>query len=176
MDPNLDDLRFLRLAAMYERAYEGFVHESSKNHLSERNRLRLAPLEPERDDHEGRIRALIDALNARIPPEKRDAVERAVLMDIVEVERAAREFYLDHLDRAHDPAVVALFQSLAREEGRHVRIAEDALDAVNASSRREVNANDAEDFRMLVASDPPLWEGTTDLDRKHPSNSSKAKP
>jgi len=156
MDPRLADLRILRLAQMYEHAFETFVATASARYLDGPTRERLAPLQPERDQHEARVKALIERIESDVSRDMDGALARSVLLDVVEIERAAREFYLNHLDRVHDPDVARLFHKLAAEESRHVEIAEMALAALgpDESVVRESDANDI-----------PAWEGTSDMSR-----------
>lgn len=125
LNPVVSDLRHLKLAELYELAFEQFVRDLALRTLrDEATRAQVMRLAPESDPHAGRIRAEIERLNAKVRDEDMAEIERAALLDIVDVERAAREVYLDLVDKAHDPAVVSLFKDLAREESEHVRIAD----------------------------------------------------
>ena len=137
MDATLNDIRLLKLAEMYERAYEAFVVEMAQR-VVEDPELRgvLAGLSAPTDRHEERIVDELRRLNAAVSPEERRAIERAAILDVVDVERSARDFYLAHLDDVHDPGVARLFADLAREEGGHVRVAQRALDLAERSSGR----------------------------------------
>jgi rubrerythrin len=154
MDVHLEDLRILRLARMYEHAYESFVQTVASEHLDDETRALLAPLAPERDRHEERVQEAIDRIERSMPAGEERALMRSVLLDVVEVERAAREFYLDHLDRVHDKDAVRLFHELAAEEARHVEVAERALDALGPVA----SAREAPDDERV-----PAWEGTSDM-------------
>lgn len=155
MDAQLEDLRILRLAAMYEEAFESFVARMMERHLDGPTKARLAPLQPDRDQHAERIRALLARIERALPPDAEPALQRAILVDVVEVERAAREFYFNHLEDVHDPQLVRLFHELAAEEGKHGRIAEDALAALGPEPWTPPPSREPE---------LPLWEGVTDLD------------
>lgn len=128
MDATLSDIRILKLAEMYERAYEAFVLEMARTYVHDPEaRAKLDALAGPSDKHGERIAAEILRLNASLGPVDQAAVERAALRDVLEVERAARAFYLRFVEEVHDPAVAELFRALAREEGGHVRIAEEAI-------------------------------------------------
>lgn len=129
MRDDLEDLRILRLAQLYERAYEDFVQEIASRLADEDTRRRIEPLAPAQDDHAKRLQRHADRLRARLREEDREGLLDGALLDVVEVERAARAFYLQNADRVHDPAIARLFHDLAKEDLLHVRIAEDALDA-----------------------------------------------
>lgn len=169
MRPELEDLRVLRLAQMYEEAYERFVVEVAGRDVRDPTlRKRLRRLSSPLDDHAGVLarhaKRIVDALG----PDDQAALERALLRDVLEVERAAREFYLSHIDRLHDPGLVALFRTLAREEDAHARIAEDALAIADAHARRTALPHDeVARLRSLLddADDVPLHEGTGDVGR-----------
>lgn len=125
---NIEDIRLLKLAEMYERAFERFVLQMHQFHVEDEDvRRKLAPLLDPRDDHEGRILRELQRLNADVATHDAALIERAAILDIEEVERAAHEFYVRHLDDVHDARVAALFRELAREEDRHARIASEAL-------------------------------------------------
>lgn len=131
MPDRLSDIRILKLAEMYERAYEGFVLDLATRYVDEPEiQAKLRALAGPSDDHEARIVAELERLNQEIGPLDRAAIERAALQDVLAVERAAREFYLKFVEEVHDRRVAQLFRSLAREEAAHVLIAEDAL-AIN---------------------------------------------
>lgn len=137
MNPDVQDLRILRLALLYEEAYEPFVRRVAQDLVSDPAvRRRLERLAPPGEAHAGRVRDLLEEVSARLKPGDALAAGRAALQDVVEVERAAREFYLRHLEELHDPSVVALFREMVREEGEHVREAERALEAHDARVRR----------------------------------------
>lgn len=160
----LNDLRILKLAEMYELAFERFVLEMATRVIrDEGTRQRLANLAGPKDDHHGLLVAEIKRMNAALQPEDQAALEHAALLDVIEVERAAREFYLSHVDQVRDPAVVALFRRLAREEARHVEIAEDALAASDAHAGRQ-RLDVGSQFRLLTSEENvPLREGRVDL-------------
>jgi len=124
----LNDIRLLKLAQMYENAFERFVLQISKEHIHDPEvQRKLAALLDPRDDHEGRIRRELTRLNSEADTKDVAAIERAAILDIEEVERAANLFYLRHLDDVRDPRVAELFRALAREEATHARIASEAL-------------------------------------------------
>lgn len=135
MKASLDDLRILRLAQLYERAYESFVREIASTIVEPRTREKLRELVPETDDHDAILGKRIAAILAGLEADDRRRAERAALLAVVEVERAAREFYVANLDSLHDPALVDLFGRLATEEARHVRIAQAAVDLHEAAGR-----------------------------------------
>lgn len=122
-------MRLLKLAEMYERAFERFVLDISQRYVKDASiREKLAPILEGRDDHEGRIGRELVRLNALLGSAADAAsVERAALLDILEVERAARAFYLRALEEVRDGQVIELFRVLAREEAVHAALVEQAL-------------------------------------------------
>ena len=137
MKRDVQDLRILRLAQTYEDAFEAFVRQVAEQMgADETVRARLERLAPRADAHGVRLRRLIEKVEARLGPDDAPEAERAAILDVVEVEVAAREFDLRHLEELHDPEAVALFRELLREEGEHVRIAEQVLDALDARHRK----------------------------------------
>lgn len=135
MKPALEDLRILLLAQMYERAYESFAESVAARMTEPGVRDLLRALAPRTDDHSQRLRALIERTISTLGPADRRAAERAALLAVVEAESDACDFYLQHVDRVHDPAVARLFRELAREETQHVGLAEAALDAHEAAGK-----------------------------------------
>jgi len=129
VDPRVaTDLRLLKLAELYEDAYERFVRDVARGSIeNEAMRSRLLHLAPPEDEHAKRIRAERKRIEASLKPEDGPAVVLGALIDIVEVERAARNFYLSALKEVHDPKLVALFRQLARDEETHTSIAEGVL-------------------------------------------------
>ncbi len=128
MNPDLSDIRILKLAQMYERAYEAFVREVATEFVGDDAiKAKLGELSGPLDNHRDRIAAHLDRLNRKMGPVDPHVVERAALRDVLDVERAARAFYLRFVEEIHDPHVARLFRDVAREEAMHVRIVEDAL-------------------------------------------------
>lgn len=124
----LSDIRILKLAEMYEHAYEAFILDMATRYVQDPDvKTKLRTLAGPSDDHEARITGELERLNKDLGTVDRAAIERAALQDVIAVERAAREFYLKFVEEVHDPAVAELFRNLAREEAGHVRIAEAAL-------------------------------------------------
>lgn len=173
MKPELNDLRILKLAEMYERAYECFIFEMTERVVkddSTRQKLRrlISPVEL----HGERIAAEINRINATLSPEDADAVEHAALLDVLDLERAARAFYLRHIDRLHDPQVVQLFRNLAHEEEAHAAITTQILADSDRRHGRVSMPPPWEDEMRLVERDengepPPLREGAGDLGPAH---------
>lgn len=164
MKGDLHDLRILKLAEMYEIAYERFVLDMAFHVVDdERVRTLIDRLAPEGDQHAHDIQQMIAKINARLGPEDRAQLEYAALLDILEVESAAFRFYSASADRVHDPAVSNLLRELAREERAHVALVEEALRVAQGGAYRISE-------RTTGASAPPLAplplrEGGTDLDR-----------
>lgn len=137
MNPDVQDLRVLRLALLYEEAYEAFVRRVARELVTDPHlRGRLERLAPQGDAHAARVGGLLDEVSARLGPGDAHDVERAAIQGVVEVERAARAFYLRHVEELRDPRAVALFREMAREEASHVREAERALEEHDARMRR----------------------------------------
>lgn len=171
MNPILSDIRILKLAEMYERAYEGFVLEMVERHVKDDSlKTRLRALAAPTDGHGERIAAHIERLNRRLGAADSAMLERAALLDVLEVERSARSFYLRFVEEVHDPDVAALFRELAREETNHVRLAEDAVALHDRKAGRiRMGFETERSLRLLDA--PPLWEGSSDFG---PTRSSRA--
>jgi rubrerythrin len=171
MRPELEDIRLLKLAEMYEEAYERFVVELATHFLRDPAlRERILQVASPEDQHHERIVAQLDRLNGALAEEDRAGMVRAALLDVRDVERAARDFYLAHVDRVHDPEVARLFRQLAAEEGRHLRIAEETLRIAERAAPRptpdELRAAAA--LRMLDADEPGvLREGVSDFGAHH---------
>lgn len=148
MDPTLSDIRILKLAEMYERAYEAFVLEMAQKYVTDMDiRQKLRKLVDPNDGHGERIAAAIERLNQRVRDIDRASVERAALRDVLHVERSARAFYMKFVEEIHDPGVAVLFRTLAREESEHIRAAEDALAISDRKSGRPHHSEDTD--RML---------------------------
>ncbi|MGQ0536627.1 MAG: hypothetical protein ACT4PT_11205 [Methanobacteriota archaeon] len=165
MKPVVNDIRLLKLAELYERAYEEFVLGIATDIVEDADvRARLLRLTSPQDRHGERIVAHLTSLNARVTEADRPAVLRAALLDVCDVERAARDFYLSHVDSVHEPAVARLFRELAAEEARHLRIAEETLALVDRRAGRIPQREDegSETTRLFRDSVSPLWEGTSD--------------
>jgi rubrerythrin len=161
MDALLDDIRLLKLAEMHERAYESFILEMADRYVrDEAARGEIRKLVGSTDDHGARIAKLLAELSAKVPSEKQPLVERAALLDIIDVEHLAREFYLPRIDQAHDKRVIELFRELARQEALHVRIAQDALRASDEHHGLATQADMEKALRMLGDEGTPLWEGS----------------
>lgn len=171
MRAELHDLRLLKLAAMYEEAYERFVVEVADRVVEDPAlRARLSRLVDPRDRHAERIAAATRRLERTLGPADRAGAVRAALMDVCDVERAARDFYRGMADRVHDGEVAGLFRALAGEEDAHLRIAEgvlrDAERQAGADARHDAAV--AEAFRLLgEPPDLPLREGVTDFGQHH---------
>lgn len=133
----LDDIRILKLAEMYVRSYQRFVHEMSAQFARDPAVMRhLRRLVDPQEDHAARITQQLARLNASVGPEDALDADRAALLDVVEVERAARKFFLERADAVHDPKVAALFREMAREQAERTSFAEDALAVVMRRSSR----------------------------------------
>jgi rubrerythrin len=163
--PEVNDLRVLKLAELYEEAYERFVVEVATRVVEdpEVQGLLRRLVAPE-DRHHERIAAQIERLRGSLAREDRDGIARAALLDVVDVERSARDFYLRQADYVHDPEVGSLFRALAREEAAHHGI---ALQALELATRKHVaGAPDlSRAFRLLgePGEGLPLREGVSDF-------------
>lgn len=135
MKRELEDLRVLRLAELHERAYERFVRDVADRVPDEKTRARLMRL-AQADDHAARIAREIERLSATLAPDDQVEAARASLLEVIDVERAALAFYLQHVDAVHDPALAQLFHDLARQERDHVHVAETILDEHGTRARR----------------------------------------
>lgn len=135
MRPELDDLRVLRLAELHERAYERFMLDVAEGLPDEKTRERLLHL-VHSGEHGARLAREIARLSARLSPEDKAEAARASLLEVIDVERAALDLYMRHVDAVHDPSVVQLFHDLVREERENVRVAETILDEHHMRARR----------------------------------------
>lgn len=145
MNPILDDIRILKLAQMYERAYERFVLEMAQRYVRDVDVQRaLEQLAKPRDRHAERISRELTRLTSLVGDADRASLERAALLDVLEVERAAREFYVRFVEHAHDPKVATLFRELASEERRHETLAEGALALSDRKAARVQLGSEAE--------------------------------
>lgn len=164
MEGLASDLRLLKLAALYEEAYERFVHDVAMRTVEDEDlRARLLALTPPDDAHAERIlveRRRIEAVLAR---EDRSAILLGALLDVVDVEREARSFYLSSLPQVRDPRVARLFRDLAREEDAHVGIAEGVLRDAKAAAPPAASALTPEELAMASEDGPLLREGVTDF-------------
>ncbi|HEV8359961.1 MAG TPA: hypothetical protein VGR28_05825 [Candidatus Thermoplasmatota archaeon] len=170
MRPELNDIRLLKLAEMYESAYERFILELAARVVDDPQlRAGLGKLTDPNDRHGERIVAELERLNAKLGPADKPGVVRAALLDVADVERSARDFYARNADRVHDGRVAKLFRELAQEEGRHLHIAEDLL---RIAARGVVGAGadlaGMEALRLLTDPDAMLLrEGVTDFGTHH---------
>lgn len=166
MNAKLNDIRILKLAEMYEGAFERFVLEMAERVVKDDQvRRELLKLVDPTDMHHERIVAHLERLNAALTPEERLAVEIAAAEDCVEVERAARDFYLGHIDQLHDKDVIALFRALAHEEEQHLKIARRALErARGTAGHLPSGMPETRPFRYMPTDDTvPLREGVVDF-------------
>lgn len=173
MDRDLHDLRLLKLAEMYEEAYEGFVLGVAERMVEDPAiRQKLLALVSPTDRHHERILEQMQRLQARLTPEAQAGMLRAALLDVCDVERSARDFYLKQADQVHDGNVAKLFRQLAREEEGHLRVAEEALRLAQQRHLRAAPDERVSDmFRLLGADDgTPLREGVSDFGHRHHPN------
>lgn len=123
------------------------------------------------DRHHERIVAQMQRLQAAMTPAEQAGLLRAALLDVCDVERSARDFYLRQADQVHDGEVAKLFRQLAREEEGHMRIADEAL---KLAHRRHAHAPDDQQLTDVLrllgdGNSVPLREGVTDFGRhRHP--------
>lgn len=157
MKSELNDIRLLKLAELYEAAFEQFIVELASRFIDDDAiRARLAALNSPQDRHRERIVSEMERLNAQIDPGDQFDVMRAALLDIRDVETAAREFYMRQADQVHDERVANLFQSLAREEEVHRRIAQETIAMADRRAGRALSGKDlSEELRLL--SEPISW-------------------
>lgn len=140
MKAHVEDLRHLKLAELYEMAYERFILDVALRTVADpRIRDALLALAPAGDEHHRAIAEEMQRINAELTPDERAEVTRAALLDVVEVERDARDMYLRLADRVHDPRVVKLFRGLAKEEEAHVRLAQDLVVLADEATLRRVH-------------------------------------
>lgn len=143
MKARVEDLRHLKLAELHELAYERFILDVALGTATDpRVRASLLRLVPEDERHHARIAEEMRRIDAALTSGERAEVTRAALLDVVEVERAARDMYLRLADKVHDPRLVALFRTLAKEAEGHVRLALDLVvlaDAAPPAAPRRVH-------------------------------------
>lgn len=153
----------LKLAEFYERSCEAFVRDLARRDVHDPEVLaevRKLAAKPER--HEARVAALLARKRAELNPAQREALERAALLDILEVERTAREFYMRSFERVQDPEVGHLFRDLARAESRHLELAEHALALAEMRHGPPEPRGPKGALRSLEEETTPLWEGTSE--------------
>lgn len=165
MRTELNDIRLLKLAEMYEAAYEHFIVELAERVVKDDEiRRGVMKLVAPTDMHGERIAAQLVRLNESVSEEDHEGILHAALLDVRDVERAARDFYLGHADQVHDPEVAKLFRNLAHEEGEHLRIAEGLLQLHQRKTGRAFAPDEFAGFRLLTSADaPPLREGVSDF-------------
>lgn len=152
MNDRVDDIRILKIAEMYERAYESFVLEIAEKYVHDPAVKKLIhKLAGPNEKHGERIASAIERLNAQLGIVGRASLERAALRDVLDIERSARAFYMKYVEEVHDPGVAALFRALAHEEGEHIRIAEDALALCDKNHARAHLGVETERLLRLVA-------------------------
>lgn len=150
MKPALNDLRLLKLAEMYELSYERFLIEIAQRVVKDDDaRAELMKLVDPKEDHHAQIVAELDRLNSQLSPEDQASVEIAALQDVLEVETAARDFYIQRVDQLHDPRLVSLFKNLARAEDDHVRVARHALALAEQKAGRAGTGHKPERLRVV---------------------------
>ncbi|MBI4392960.1 MAG: hypothetical protein HY556_04050 [Euryarchaeota archaeon] len=157
MRSDLNDIRLLKLAELYETAFEQFIIELAARFVDdEMIRSKLSALSAPDDRHRERIVKEMERLNARIDPADRVDVMRAALLDIRDVETAARDFYIRQADNVRDVRVARLFHDLAREEERHRRIADEAIAMADQRAGRVLSGETlSEELRIMT--DPHDW-------------------
>lgn len=165
MKGDLHDLRLLKLAEMYEQAYEAFVVGVAERVVEDPEvKEKLLALVSPTDRHHERIVEQTRRLQRRLGPDEQAGVLRAALLDVCEVERSARDFYLRQADNCQDGEVAGLFRQLAREEEGHMRIAEQTLELATKKGLRAPTEEELVDmFRVLGDGAPLLREGVTDF-------------
>lgn len=127
LSPHLNDVRILKLAEMYEAAFARLLAEMSAYTHDDDVRGKFARLFMGTRLRMDRIGMEILRLSAKIGRADDDELERCAIQDVHETERAARAFYLRHVEEVRDPDVADLFRALAHEGRVRVRVAEDAL-------------------------------------------------
>ena len=163
MRPELNDVRLLKLAEMYETAFETFVVEMATKMVADPEvRRHLMGLVAPEDAHPERVRKEARRLSAGFGPADRAGLAYAAVLDIRDVERAARQFYVTHADEVHDPHVARLFRALAAEEDRHVRMADEALRMLERGGV-EPEAETVERLRLARDDAIDLFEGVGDI-------------
>lgn len=159
---------------MYEEAYEGFVLGVAERMVEDPEvKAKLMLLVSPTDRHHERIVAQMQRLQAAMTPAEQAGLLRAALLDVCDVERSARDFYLRQADQVHDGEVAKLFRQLAREEEGHMRIADEALKLAHRNHAQAPEDQQLTDmFRLLGDGDGNgalLREGVTDFGRhRHP--------
>lgn len=157
----LEDLRLLRLAELYEVAYEQFLLDVADREVRDPE-VRAALLKlAGPDDHRARIVREMDRIRASLPEQQRAAAVVGTVQDVVDCERAARRFYLERLDAVHDPAVAKLFRDLFQEETRHVAWAEEAFDL--ARQHADVRPDETSPLERDENGEILLREGVSDF-------------
>lgn len=137
MRHEVNDVRILKLAELYEVAYERSVADIAAQFAEDAMILEgLSRLVSPEARHPERIVEALERLNARLGSRDRSDLLRAALLDVRDVERSALEFYTRQADRVHDADVAALFRALAHDESEHVRIAEGLIKLADRQAGR----------------------------------------
>lgn len=146
--PDLNDLRLLKLAELYEVAYERFILQVARRVVGDaRVRAKLDLLTSPTDDHHERIVKEQERILGRLSPRDHAGIVLAALRNVQALEEHACDLYDSAADEAHDPRVRTLFRTLAREEAIHAAIAREALEL--AQKAPPPGADDAADAAFL---------------------------
>jgi hypothetical protein len=169
MRGDLHDLRLLKMAQWQEEAHEGFLVGMTDRYVRDPEvRGKVLALAGPVARHHRRLAEEAGRIAGRLTEEEQAGLARAALLDVRDVEQERREFYLRHADDLRDPALARLFRDLARAEGRHVQVAEEALAMVAARPAGPGTGEDfAPHFQLLQAEAMPLREGVSDFGARH---------
>ncbi len=164
----LNDLRILKLAQMHEQAFSRFVGEVATPQIQDESlRDHLAHIAPPTDRTHARLAAEAERLSSSVGANHHANRERALLLDILELAEAEREFYVRHMDELHDPRAVRLFRELVHVQEERVQQARRLLRAADARSSERKRRVGAESTlgSLLSEDDVPLREGVSDYGR-----------
>lgn len=122
----LQDLRFLHMAKDLEEMFEGLERAFERHIPPGAVRNALDPIFRDGPFH-ARLKEAYGQLNAKVAAASADVTPEHLLEAILACERSAQKFYLDNAPRLSDPALAQVFLGLAKEEGMHIRVVEEAL-------------------------------------------------
>lgn len=115
----LNDLRFLRVAALLEQVLEAYEEYLRSLVPYGSVRRRLDPLFGEGPGHL-ELKRSIARMEAEAKADEASVTPSDALQSMLDCESFAHDFYLSALDRLSDPRLVRLFRALADEERQHM--------------------------------------------------------
>ena len=122
----LRDLRFLHMAKNLEEMFEGLEKAFERHIPPGAVREALRPIFTDGPFH-SKLKDAYVQLNSKVAAASQDVTPVILLEAILACERNAQKFYMDNAPQLSDPALAQIFLGLAKEEGMHIRVVEEAL-------------------------------------------------